>query len=59
MTEETADSASNVRVRGIYATALIPALLDAGHGVVQASPPIERRFDADLPAADHDAAIET
>ncbi|GAB7013837.1 ribonuclease E/G [Halolamina salina] len=59
MTEETADSASNVRVRGIYATALTRALLDAGHRVVQASPPIERRFDADLPAADHDAAIET
>ncbi|QKY21249.1 DUF402 domain-containing protein [Halolamina sp. CBA1230] len=55
----TDDSAANVRVRGIYATALTRALLDAGHRVVQASPPIRRRFDADLPAADHDAAIET
>lgn len=51
--------ARNVRVRGIYATALTRALLDAGHDVVQASPPIKRRFDADLPTADHDVAIET
>lgn len=58
MTEDSADAA-NVRVRGIYATALTRTLLDAGHRVVQASPPIQRRFDADLPAADHDAAIET
>ncbi|GAB7094443.1 ribonuclease E/G [Halolamina litorea] len=58
MTEETAGG-SNVRVRGIYATALTRTLLDAGHRVVQASPPIRRRFDADLPAGDHDAAIET
>ena len=55
----TDDSAANVRVRGIYATALTRALLDAGHRVVQASPPIQRRFDADFPADDHDAAIET
>jgi len=53
------EPSSNVRVRGIYATALTRTLLDAGHTVVQASPPIQRRFDADLPAADHDAAIET
>ncbi|WP_049979703.1 DUF402 domain-containing protein [Halolamina rubra] len=59
MTEETAGNTSNVRVRGIYATALTRTLLDAGHRVVQASPPIRRRFDADLPAADHDVAIET
>jgi len=58
MTEETAEP-SNVRVRGIYATALTRTLLDAGHRVVQASTPIQRRFDADLPAADHDATIET
>ena len=57
MTEDSAGAA--VRVRGIYATALTRTLLDAGHRVVQASPPIQRRFDADLPAADHDAAIET
>ncbi|UIP00638.1 DUF402 domain-containing protein [Halobaculum sp. CBA1158] len=48
-----------VRVRGIYATALTRSLLSAGHEVVQASPPIRRRFDADLPAADHDASVET
>jgi Ribonuclease G/E len=59
MTDDSAGNTSNVRVRGIYATALTRALLDAGHRVVQASPPIRRRFDADLPAADHDAAIET
>ncbi|WP_435117320.1 DUF402 domain-containing protein [Halolamina sp. C58] len=59
MTEDAAAGATSVRVRGIYATALTRALLDAGHRVVQASPPIQRRFDADLPAADHDAAIET
>ena len=59
MTDDSAGNTSNVRVRGIYATALTRALLDAGHRVVQASPPIQRRFDADLPAADHDAAIET
>ncbi|MXR42507.1 DUF402 domain-containing protein [Halobaculum sp. WSA2] len=55
-----ADAASHrVRVRGIYTTALTRSLLDAGHDVVQASPPIRRRFDADLPAADHDASVET
>ncbi|WP_313691631.1 DUF402 domain-containing protein [Halorarum halobium] len=47
------------RVRGIYATALTRLLLEAGHEVVQASRPIRRRFDADLPAADHDVAVET
>lgn len=58
MSDDAAGGA-NVRVRGIYATALTRTLLDADHTVVQASPPIRRRFDADLPAADHDAAIET
>ncbi|ESP87573.1 DUF402 domain-containing protein [Candidatus Halobonum tyrrellensis] len=48
-----------VRVRGIYATALTRVLLDAGHEVVGASPPIRRRFDADLPDADHDASVDT
>ncbi len=44
-----------VRVRGIYATALT-ALLD---DVVQASPPIRERFDAEFPVAPADAAVET
>ncbi|MFC4358234.1 DUF402 domain-containing protein [Halobium salinum] len=48
-----------VRVRGIYATALTRLLLDAGHEVVGASAPIRRRFDADLPLADHDATVDT
>ncbi|QLG29152.1 DUF402 domain-containing protein [Halorarum halophilum] len=47
------------RVRGIYATALTGLLLEAEHEVVQASPPIRRRFDEELPTADHDVAVET
>ena len=54
-----ATDAVRVRVRGIYATALTRLLLDDGHDVVGASPPIRRRFDADLPDADHDASVET
>ena len=54
-----ATASHRVRVRGIYTTALTRSLLDAGHSVVQASAPIRRRFDADLPAADHDASVET
>jgi uncharacterized protein YidB (DUF937 family) len=53
------DSPVRVRVRGIYATALTRLLLDAGYEVVGASPPVRRRFDAELPLADHDAAVET
>ncbi|WP_066413203.1 DUF402 domain-containing protein [Halorubrum aethiopicum] len=49
----------NARVRGIYATALTRLLLEADHTVVDASPPIRRRFDATFPAAPPDAAIET
>ncbi|MFC3478129.1 DUF402 domain-containing protein [Halobacterium litoreum] len=48
---------TRVRVRGIYATALTRRLLDAGHDVVAASPPIQRRFDADLPEAEPDADV--
>jgi hypothetical protein len=47
-----------VRVRGIYATALT-ALADAGFEVVNASPPIRERFDADFDVAQADARIET
>ncbi|WP_224447885.1 DUF402 domain-containing protein [Haloprofundus salilacus] len=49
----------NVRVRGIYTTALTRLFLDAGDDVVQASPPIQRRFDADFEAETHDVAVAT
>jgi len=39
-----------VRIRGIYTTALTRLLTEAGHAVVQASGPIEERFDGDFPA---------
>jgi hypothetical protein len=48
-----------VRVRGIYATALTRVLLDAGHDVVDASPPIRRRFEADFENAPPAVRIET
>jgi len=44
-----------VRVRGIYATALTQLLRAAGHEVVQASGPIEDRFDGEF--ADERAAV--
>jgi hypothetical protein len=44
-----------VKIRGIYATALT-ALLD---DVVQASPPIARRFDESFPVAPADATVAT
>ncbi|WP_439028529.1 DUF402 domain-containing protein [Haloarchaeobius sp. DT45] len=51
-----------VRVRGIYTTALTQLLLDEGIDVVQASPPIRRRFDdheADLTARPADVEVAT
>jgi hypothetical protein len=48
----------NVRVRGIYTTALT-RLLRADHEVVQASPPIRERFDAEFPAEVADIAVRT
>jgi len=45
----------SVRVRGVYATALTALLED----VVQASPPIRERFDADFPVEPADATVET
>lgn len=50
---------TRVRVRGIYATALTAACLDADHTVVQASEPIRERFDADFPGDPAEAVIET
>jgi hypothetical protein len=50
---------TSVRVRGIYTTALTELLLADDYDVVQASPPIRRRFDADLAGGDHDVAVET
>ncbi|EMA33519.1 DUF402 domain-containing protein [Haloarcula japonica] len=44
-----------VRVRGIYATALTQLLREAGHEVVQASGPIQNRFDGEF--ADERAAV--
>lgn len=48
----------NVRVRGIYTTALTELLRD-DHDVVQASPPIRERFDAEFPADVADATVDT
>ncbi|GAA0549887.1 DUF402 domain-containing protein [Halorubrum ejinorense] len=50
---------ARVRVRGIYATALTARLLDAGHGVVDASAPIRRRFDAAFPDDPPEVRVET
>ena len=45
----------SVRIRGIYATALTELL----EGVVQPSPPIRERFDADLPVEPAAAVVTT
>ncbi|RDZ89657.1 RNA-binding protein, partial [Haloferax sp. Atlit-6N] len=50
---------ANVRVRGIYTTAVTHLLLDAGHAVVQASEPIRERFDADFGDATHEVTVAT
>ncbi|GAB7009841.1 DUF402 domain-containing protein [Halorubrum trueperi] len=49
----------NARVRGIYATAITRLLLEADHGVVDASAPIRRRFDAEFPNAPPDVRVST
>lgn len=51
-------SSPRVRLRGIYATALT-ATLDQHVEVVQATPPIEARFDLAFPVVEHDVAIAT
>ena len=54
-----ADGTPNVRIRGIYATAITRVVLDAGMDVVGASEPIRERFDADFRDAPHDVAVAT
>ncbi|WP_135826786.1 DUF402 domain-containing protein [Halorussus ruber] len=49
---------NRVRIRGIYTTALTERLREEFE-VVQASPPIRRRFDAEFPAEEYDASVET
>ena len=49
---------SNVRIRGIYTTALTERLREEFR-VVQASPPIRRRFDPEFAAEEYDASVET
>ncbi|NHN48203.1 DUF402 domain-containing protein [Halostella sp. JP-L12] len=49
---------TSVRVRGIYTTALTERLREA-FDVVQASPPIRRRFDAEFDAAPADVRVDT
>ncbi|MFC6992644.1 DUF402 domain-containing protein [Haladaptatus sp. GCM10025707] len=49
----------NVRVRGIYTTAVTHLLHDAGHDVVLASEPIRNRFDEAFEDAEYDATVET
>lgn len=49
---------SQVRVRGIYSTALTERLREA-FDIVQASPPIRRRFDANFGHEETDASVET
>jgi len=50
---------TRVRVRGIYATALTAACLDADWTVVQASEPIRARFDAAFPTERADVVAAT
>jgi protein associated with RNAse G/E len=50
---------ANVRVRGIYATALTRLLSAADYEVVDASPPIRRRFDIAFENAPPDVEVAT
>jgi len=49
----------SVRVRGIYTTALTRLLVDAGVDVVQASGPIEDRFDSEFATVRAGATVTT
>jgi len=57
--DDGAESGHSVRVRGIYTTSLTELFRNAGLSVVQASPPIRERFDADLPPEPADATVST
>ena len=57
--ETNDDVTQNVRVRGIYTTAVTRLLLDAGADVVGASEPIRERFDADFGDDPHDVTVAT
>ena len=48
-----------VRIRGIYTTALTQLARESGWTVVDASPPIERRFTTDFADGSYDVAVET
>ena len=50
---------TRVRVRGIYTTALTRLFSETDHDVVQASPPIRRRFDESFPPVEYDVTVET
>ncbi|AGB14912.1 Protein of unknown function (DUF402) [Halovivax ruber XH-70] len=50
---------ASVRIRGTYTTALTQRLQTAGHEVVQASDPIEERFDGTFATAPASVRIET
>ncbi|MFC4542763.1 DUF402 domain-containing protein [Halosolutus amylolyticus] len=50
---------TTVRVRGIYTTAVTHLLDENGFEVVQASDPIEERFDSSFEAVPADVSIET
>jgi len=53
------DNDHRVRLRGIYTTALTQRCLAAGWTVVQASEPIERRFDTPFETDAHDVEVTT
>ena len=55
----TAADSFRARIRGIYTTALTQRCLAAGWTVVDASDPIERRFETSFETAAYDVAIET
>ncbi|WP_266075083.1 DUF402 domain-containing protein [Haladaptatus caseinilyticus] len=51
-------STSRIRIRGIYTTALTHLLGDE-FDIVQASPPIRRRFDDEFETGEYDVTVET